>query len=354
MDLLKACEDLAANVAAFDYAGDNDSSHVSDADSTKWKKLFGFSTNDEAAKAIRGWRADFARQTIPQAAWLLVKEAKVAEGFNKESYEYGLWRAQAAQQPRAPSQTSNNNRPAGDEAKYLVKLECDSSESTGSVDLLYCLPKSPSILTGVDDNKNITRFCLLTGSQKIEFLDAVSKAYPTYKPTLIRTSIAAKDLSSSLFPTLGVDATLPQFRSSSPSEVVRPTQNEYPVWYFFYGTLADADILSRVIGRPEDKTFIETCYKRARIHRGRLSTLGDRYLALVDGDGDSTVDGWAYQVKDQHEEDSLRVYETGKYEVVRCMIEVLDGQRDFLKGLTFRLAKSSFFCPRVDESQICY
>ncbi|KAL6867814.1 hypothetical protein J3F83DRAFT_765743 [Trichoderma novae-zelandiae] len=330
MDLLAACEDLAANVAAFDAAGDDDDSHVSNADLTTWKALFGFSSNEEAAKAIRDWRADFARQTISQAAWLLVKEAKMAEGFNKESYEYSLGRAQAAQQPQSRSQTAKDLK-----AEYLVKL--DSSASTGSVDLIPCLPRSPNILIGLDNDGITTRFCLLSGSQKMTFLDAVSKAYPSsYKPTLIRTSVASKDLSSSsLYPTLGIDTTLPQFRpNNGHPELVRPTQHEYPVWYFFYGTLADADVLYRVIGRAED----DISYRRARIWRGRLSTLGDKYLALVDADEHSAVDGWAYQVKNQNEEDSLRVYETGKYEVVRCMMEVMEGQGGILKGLTFRLA----------------
>ncbi|PTB62992.1 hypothetical protein BBK36DRAFT_1087323, partial [Trichoderma citrinoviride] len=225
----------------------------------------------------------------------------------------------------------------GDESKYLVKLECDSSTSTGSVDLIRCLPKSLNILTGFDDENKPARFCLLSGSQKTEFLDVVSKAYPSYKPMLIRTSVASKELSSSLYPTLGADTTLPQFRNNSLCEVIRPTQHEYPVWYFFYGTLADADVLSRVIGRTEDKASIEKGYKRARIRRGRLSMLGDKYLALVDADEDSVFDGWAYQVKNQNEEDSLRVYETAKYEVVRCTMEVMEGQGGIIKGLTFRL-----------------
>ncbi|TFB05397.1 hypothetical protein CCMA1212_002663 [Trichoderma ghanense] len=110
----------------------------------------------------------------------------------------------------------------------------------------------------------------------------------------------------------------------------------YTVWYFFYGTLADADILSRVIGQTEDKTAIETCYKSARIRREQLSGLGNEYFTLVDADEDSIIDGWAYQVKDLNEEDLLQVYQTGKYEVVRCTMEVMEGQGDILKGLAFR------------------
>lgn len=342
MDFLAACENLAANVAAFDFADDD--SHVSDSDLSIWQALFGFSSV-EAVKAFRDWRADFTRPTISQEAWLLVKEAKMAEGFNKESYEYSLCKAQMAQQQ---SRASKINATAKDEeAKYLVKLECDSPSSMVSVELIRFLPKKPNILTGLDDDGNITQFCLLSGHQKAKFLNALSKAHPFYQPTLIRTSVASKNLSStSLYPTLGVDTILPQFRldnshlesnsSSSSLSLVRPAQDEYPVWYFFYGTLADANILSRIIGPSEEQNTIE--YKHARIWRGRLSTLGEKYLALVDADEHSKVDGWAYQVKNQNEEDSLRVYETGKYEVVRCTIELMDGEGAFIHGLTFRLA----------------
>lgn len=46
-------------------------------------------------------------------------------------------------------------------------------------------------------------------------------------------------------------ATLPQYRPSS-EEVFRPRQDEHPVLYFFYGTLADPEdnchILRQVLG----------------------------------------------------------------------------------------------------------
>jgi hypothetical protein len=65
-------------------------------------------------------------------------------------------------------------------------------------------------------------------------------------------------------------------------------------------------------------------------------------LALVDADEHSKVNGWAYQVQNQDEEDSLRVYETGVYEVVRCTIESTDEPEVKVQGLTFRLAEGLF------------
>lgn len=110
--------------------------------------------------------------------------------------------------------------------------------------------------------------------------------------------------------------------------------------YFFYGTLADPTILFRIIGLDQEQSPIK--YKCASVLRGRLRTLNEKYLALKDADEFSTVDGWAYQVRNQNEEDSLRVYETGVYEVVRCTIEFrneLDGK---VQGLTFRLVDGLF------------
>ncbi|KAM0255039.1 hypothetical protein ACHAQJ_006187 [Trichoderma viride] len=194
MDILAACEELAANIAAFDLA-DADA----DADRLMWQTLFNLSS-DEAAKAIRDWRADFTRLAISQAAWLLVKEAKTAEGFNKESYEYSLSKAQNGRQESATATDKG--------ASYLLTLE-----SLELAELLCCLPKKPNILTGLDDDGQATKFCLLSSYEKADFLNTLSKAHLSHQPTFIRISVAAKNLSpTSLYPTLGVDNTLPQFR----------------------------------------------------------------------------------------------------------------------------------------------
>lgn len=57
----------------------------------------------------------------------------------------------------------------------------------------------------------------------------------------------------------------------------------------------------------------------------------------MDGTDDEIVHGSAYQVQDRESEEALLLYETEKYEVVRCMIKSED--RSFL-GLTFRFAGS--------------
>ncbi|UKZ82691.1 hypothetical protein TrVFT333_010486 [Trichoderma virens FT-333] len=334
MEFLKACEDLAASIAANDAV--DGLSHVTESDQSMWQKLFGFSLN-EAADAIRDWRADLARPTMSQESWLTVKDAKVAQGFNKESYEYSIFMA------KREFASKNGAIVKNEDAQYLLKLECNSGQFLESAELIRRLHTKPNILTGIDDDGNKIMFCLLTSSERAELLSALPKAR---QPTLIRISIAQKNLSATgLYPTLGVDTTLPQFRpnsvldctspsSSSAPSVIRPAPNEYPVWYFFYGTLTNASILSRIIGLDEEDTLE---YRQACVCRGRLTTWGEKYLGLVDASEGSRVCGWAYQVKSRSEEDSLRVYETNKYEVVRCTMELMDGDGGVIQGLTFRL-----------------
>ncbi|KAH7182350.1 uncharacterized protein B0J16DRAFT_400544 [Fusarium flagelliforme] len=153
-----------------------------------------------------------------------------------------------------------------------------------------------------------------------------------FSPTYVR-DIARKDLSStSLYPTLGLDTTLPQYRPESDKthrRTPRPSQNEYPVWYFFYDTLLDKAILARLFGSDFHAPF-----RVAKIRGGTVRTMG-KYNALVDDEtGRNVVRGKAMRVQTREHEERLRAYETNVYEVVRCKIEV--GQNEFIKGLTFR------------------
>ncbi|KAK6206116.1 hypothetical protein LQW54_007836 [Pestalotiopsis sp. IQ-011] len=100
--------------------------------------------------------------------------------------------------------------------------------------------------------------------------------------------------------------------------------------YFFYGTLADPDILTAQTGVEEPRLI------PAHISGGVLKTWGGKYKALVDQRGygkESKVAGHAFSVESEKVETGLRVCETDKYEVVRCTIE-MGARRE--KGLTFR------------------
>jgi hypothetical protein len=70
-----------------------------------------------------------------------------------------------------------------------------------------------------------------------------------------------------------------------------PAQVQYPVWYFFYGTLADVPKLSSLLSLPEGSTPV---LHPATVAGGRMETWGaGKYNALVDGPEMSFVKGSA-------------------------------------------------------------
>jgi hypothetical protein len=137
----------------------------------------------------------------------------------------------------------------------------------------------------------------------------------------------------SAHPTLSLDTTLPHNRPHDTVEGgFRPKEHEYPVWYFFYGTLANPDLLARLFRSPPGTGQL---LRPAHIHGGTLRTWGSKYKALVDCPG-ARVNGWAFEIETKEQEDVLRMYETAKYEIVRVRIE-LEEQR-FVRGCTFRFS----------------
>lgn len=60
------------------------------------------------------------------------------------------------------------------------------------------------------------------------------------------------------------------------------------------------------------------------------------YRALVGGEAGDVVKGMVFEVESEAQEDLLRFYEIGAYEVVECEIEIEQGGA--LRGRTFRWA----------------
>ncbi|KAE8332608.1 hypothetical protein BDV39DRAFT_167249 [Aspergillus sergii] len=229
----------------------------------------------------------------------------------------------------------NNNRPAPQlkpqkrdyTTTYLVKLEGPLA-SPSHIQKIAGLLEPPPLKTGEGELGSAT-FCLIRGTTRLAILSAL----PNYTPTFIHVNMADKHLSNySLSPYLGsdIDPTLPHHRAQSTDQMLLPTQNQYPVWYFFYGTLTDPETLVRKLFLPGLPVL-----RRAMVKRGRIKMWGGKYKALIDGPSSSIVDGWAYEVSSEEEEEQLRYYETDQYEVVRCEIHMVDSG-DIVKGLTFR------------------
>jgi hypothetical protein len=108
-------------------------------------------------------------------------------------------------------------------------------------------------------------------------------------------------------------------------------KSEYPVQYFFCGTLADPARLERLFGVSIDEL---SPLRPAVLLDGRVRTWAGNYKALVD-EPEALVNGVACACTSVDQEDALRVYEGDAYEVVAARL-IMDGQG--MVGRTFRFA----------------
>ncbi|KAI8630407.1 hypothetical protein F5Y19DRAFT_483754 [Xylariaceae sp. FL1651] len=328
--LLDACEGLVANTISIP----DDDSPISFTDTKRWQSLFGF-TRFEAER-----RFGTGDQT------LAVKSS--AKGFDKESYEYSLRNQRLSRtqpiNPAGESRQLGTKEEKGDRMaifatpkneRFLLKLKGEISPVT-AVQAIGKLSHPPLRYEGENEDGDRTGFCIVNTDAKRKILQGWADLDAQSQPIFIRLQEAEKDLSAICrYPTLGIDKTMPQHRLGN-KERSTPCPDEYPVWYFFYGTLADKDILGRLLQRSVNQAALRPAY----VLGGKLVTLG-KYRALVheyDLKGEP-VAGSAFLVQTREEEDSLRHYETDLYAVVRCAIHISSDagrEKDLeLNGLTF-------------------
>lgn len=208
---------------------------------------------------------------------------------------------------------------------YLMKLSGPLS-TAAQVQAAAGLPTTPAIMDGTSDEGEPAKFCRLSqaATQTIKTWLSETGIPHRDRPTFIRLALSAKDPSPhSPCPTLSLDTTLPQHRPNNTTDEFHPLQNEWPVWYFFYGTLADPDKLVGMLGLSEDEFPV---LERATVKGGFVRTWGGEYKVIVDGS--ETVRGWAYEVRTKEHEDVLRTYESerneGKGGVWGCVFRCAD------------------------------
>jgi gamma-glutamylcyclotransferase (GGCT)/AIG2-like uncharacterized protein YtfP len=311
--LTEEVESMAQNAMEAPRQGTPDDSTIQ-----RWQHLFEF-TAEEAARRIADYRTNISRPRISDAHWETVRLAKEAEGHDRESYGFSLIWAR-------PASTEVHVGGRKRRGVYLLKLDPPYFTIEAVQQLLHTATR------GYDsgDGKKVTFVPMdETGMQTILANLWRFGALPTFG----YISMAEKDLCPvSRCPTLGIaDTTPPQFRCDS-DEGLTPHQDQYPVWYFFYGTLAEPDRLKNLLGLPFTPTL-----KEGTVSGGAIRTWAGKYKALVDGP--EVVRGRVFEVLSREQEDSLRAYETEKYEVVRCAITLHDGSK--LNGLTFRFVDAS-------------
>ncbi|KIY02679.1 uncharacterized protein Z520_01144 [Fonsecaea multimorphosa CBS 102226] len=310
MDLLAELESMALNISDVKDT-------TSEADIARWQRLFGYG-RAEAVRRMEEYRSDYSRTRISDELWATVRSQKEAEGYDREAYEYALKNRQQARGSTAAPTVSGT---------FIVQLRgpLDSPEKIKDA---VGLKEAPSVATGAGEDGQAD-FCQIDGATRAKLLDWVAEHHSDYQPTIVRLTKAKKSLcTQSIAPTLGRDSTMPQNRLDDPKDIPRPLQDEYPVWYFFYGTLGDPEVLKHHLNLDTEPSLVP-----AHIGGGEVRLWSGKYKALVDSPGTAKVLGSAFLVRSRDEEDALRFYETDKYEVVRCRIFTRQGD---LMGLTFR------------------
>lgn len=108
---------------------------------------------------------------------------------------------------------------------------------------------------------------------------------------------------------------------------------EFPVYYFFYGTLTAPKNLQRILGLPEEPQL-----RKSQIVGYALAKWGD-YPALIDDKQDQIVSGYAYLVQSEEEAQKLAYYETNAYKVAPLRITFTDdGSPARVRGKGFMYA----------------
>ncbi|KAK1719558.1 hypothetical protein BDP67DRAFT_502142 [Colletotrichum lupini] len=297
MDLLHELESMAMT--------QQDNTETDYDDIKRWQSFFGY-IYSSAAKKIQDHRSNFARFHVSELHWDMVRAEKDSQGYDKESYEYSCSLSQT--QTSHVEQSTQTKRRKKKSSIYLLKLAGPFS-SPEDVQMI-CGASSMLLLSfsGTGDDGFAASFCKVDEATKNILLSHLSDIESTFQPTFIRYAKADKKLSAtSMHPTLGPKATLPHHHPNSEPLIesdqrLLPTQDQYPVWYFFYGTLADPTVLNNLLG-------IEPVYRATKVHGGRLATWGGKYKALVDASAyeKGCVDGHAFLVTNKDQEDALQL-----------------------------------------------
>ena len=327
MDALAELENMAKNIID-DFNRDQEPEPTA---IYRWQRVFGYS-RAEATKYLQEHRSNYTRERLSDDLWEVVRTAKESAGYYREAYEHEI-EIRRAKTRRPAGRSGPSVSQASSRSTYIVKLEGPLG-TAAQVQVAANLKKIPVVRFGAGEAGDADFVEVDTNTRDAIYLWLSQHNNTGFAPTIIRVSKSGKDLfEHSAYPTLGIDTTMPQYRADNSETRFLPAQNQYPVWYFFYGNLADPEILTRRLALSTPPVFVP-----ATIRGGMIKRWHSKYNALLDADSTAWVNGRAYLVESEAHEDALRMYETENYEIVRCSISM---GGDLVKGLTFRFAGPS-------------
>jgi hypothetical protein len=114
--------------------------------------------------------------------------------------------------------------------------------------------------------------------------------------------------------------------ASEPAAIMNALRS-YPVPYFFYGTLAEPDIVAGIVELDELPAL------KKELVRGWKMMMSGKCKALVKAGSGEVVERWVYIVENEEDLGRLATYEGSNYEVQRC--EILDEDGRKLEGNVF-------------------
>ena len=266
----------------------------------------------------------------------MVRLEREAVEYDREAYEYEIELRRQSENFALSGIPVDGSSSRG---SFILKLEGPLSTAV-KVQEAAGLTTLPTITMGTDaeDETREASFCYIDELERQAFMAWLSKENIIGFLSGNRTRLESwQDLSSfSIHPTLSIDSTLPQYRATDPNTVFTPTQDQYPVWYFFYCSLIDAYVLSDRLS-----LFSMPVFRQTSIAGGVIKPREGKYRVLVDGPATVPINGWAFHFVSREYEDGLRLRETEAYEVVRRSFTMKDKPDDMVNGLVFRFAGSS-------------
>ncbi|KAK6008468.1 hypothetical protein QM012_000371 [Aureobasidium pullulans] len=234
----------------------------SEVDIKRWQSLFPM-THEDAQHSLKTYREDLDRRRISDELWLDMKTSKEAQGFDREAYEYDLF----CRSKMNSTATSTGSILVSSSSNSLHGLLLDGPLQTPEdVRDIAGFAAVPTVIKAESEDKS-TSFCYITAEEEHRIRQGLKNRGISFEPYFITINIAAKDLSA--LSKLGMnDPTLPQYRLNSITDL----QHGCPVLYFFYGTLAQPEILERVLELEDelDPSSLQPAY----VLGGMITTLG--------------------------------------------------------------------------------